>query len=227
MAAPAARPAIPRRIVIMGHSIANGVGQADAVYGGVALPSGVQVRDSGTDLSAWPNNAGAGPDPGILPRLVQEIRAEAPDASLQIIRESTNGQIVSGVQATELVDAIREQLELGWADPDLVILMIGENDAQNSTESAAYATAIPRVLELIRIRWPDSRIIIQDMVSENSASYGEFAVIRAANAAAVAGSQVWAVAPYTGITLNDAVHYDSAGFATSAANIWATWKGLP
>lgn len=204
---------------MLGHSIGNGVGANDTTYGGAALPGGITVRDSGANLSAWPDNDGTGPDPGVLPYLAASM------GSGTIIRRATNGQILGGVETTELPGAIADCTALGVSrdSVQLCVLMIGENDAQNSTESAAYAARIDQTCNLIENAFPNVRIVLQDMVSED-ASYSEFAAIRTANATAVAARATRALASRAGIGLHDGVHYSLAGYAAAAAAQWAAWQ---
>jgi len=214
-----AKPDSPSVALVLGHSIAHGVGATDTVYGGVTLPAGISVRDGGVNLSAWPDSSGTGPDPGVLPYLAANMGTGT------IIRRATNGQILSGVETTELPNAIADCTALGIdrRDVTLCVLMIGENDAQNGAESAAYAARIGQTCALIEAAFPNVRIVVQNMRTED-ASYSEFAVIRAANVSAVAARATRALADYTGITLNDAVHYDLAGYATAGSLQWVGWQ---
>lgn len=218
------RPAAPSVMCLFGHSIANGVGADDTVYGGAAVPATATILDAGVDLSTYPDNAGAGADPGVLPYWV------AAYPNVTIIREASNGQILAGVETTQLPAALTRLAGLGLTplDIDLVVLMIGENDAQNSTESAAYTSRIDQTCTLIERAFPYARILLQDMATQDAGSYGEFAAIRAANAAAVALAPARrALVGYTGITFADAVHYSLAGYATAGALQIAAWSALP
>ncbi len=206
-------------VIVLGHSIGNGVGANDATYGGAALPAGITLRDGGTTRATWPDSDGTGPDPGVLPYLAASM------GSGTIIRRATNGQILGGVETTELPGAIADCTALGVNrdSVQLVVLMIGENDAQNGAESAAYAARIEQTCGLIEAAFPNARIVLQDMVTED-ASYSEYAAIRQANAAAVAARATRALASRAGIGLSDAVHYSLAGYATAAAAQWSAWQ---
>lgn len=223
MSAAAGKAAVARTIFVLGHSIANGVGADDTVNGGASLPAGVSFRDGGTNRATWPDSNGTGPDPGILPRLAALAQA-AGATTLQIVRRATNGQIVAGIQTTELVGAIQDQLALGCPDPDLVVLMIGENDAQ-AGESAAYTTRILVVIDLILQRWPNTRIVLQDAVTSDLAGFPEVASIQAANVAATARAQT-ELSSRAGITTQDTVHYSLAGYTRAAENIWNAWLAV-
>lgn len=204
--------------MLLGHSIGAGVGATDTVYGGAAVPAGITFRDGGSTLTAWPSSGGAAPDPGVLPYLAASM------GSGTLIRRATPGQILGGIETTELPGSIADCTALGISRDavGLVVLMIGENDAQNSTESGAYASRLPQTFALIEAAYPNARIVLQDMVSEDAA-YSEFAAIRSANAAAVALRSTRALASRVGIGLHDAVHYSLAGYATAAAAQWAGW----
>lgn len=216
------KPASISAMVIVGHSIGNGVGADDTTYGGAAIPGTATIRDSGVTLTNYPDNAGAGPDPGVLPYWV------ADQPLVKIIRQATNGAILANMETVELPEALADCVALSVARStvDLVIFMIGENDAQNGTESTAYTTRILQTVLLYEQAFPNARIIIQDMASEDGA-YSEFAAIRSANAACAALNPTRRkVAAYAGITLNDAVHYNLAGYATAAAAQIAAWDAF-
>ena len=205
-------------MVVVGHSIGAGVGATDTVYGGAALPGGIVLRDGGSTLTAWPSSGGAAPDPGVLPYLAASMQSGT------IIRRATPGQIVAGIETTELPGTLADCTALGIdrASVGLVIIMIGENDAQTGVESAAYTTRLPQTLDAIERAYPNARVVLQDMVTED-ASYSEFAAIRAANVAAVALRSSRSLASRAGIGLHDTVHYSLAGYATAAAAQWAGW----
>jgi hypothetical protein len=186
------------------------------------VPAGVTVRDGGTTIAAWPSSAGVGPDPGVLPYLAASLGAGT------LIRRATNGQILAGIETTELPGAVADCAALGIARDavGLVVVMIGENDAQNVTESGAYAARIAQTFALVEAAFPRARVVWQDMVTEGG-SYPEFAAIRAANVAGVAGRATRGLASRVGIGLHDGVHYTLSGYATAAAAQWAAWLALP
>ena len=221
MSSAAGKGSSPSVIVILGHSIANGVGATDTTYGGASVAAGVTFRDSGTTRATYPSSAGAGPDPGVVPYHAATLAALGGGT---IIRRSTNGQILGGVEATELPGSIADCTALGIdrSSVKLVILMIGENDAQDSTEAGAYAARIAQTCDLVERAYPNARVVIQDMATENG-SYSQYATIRAANSAAAALRSTRAVASYAGIGFNDAVHYSLAGYTTAAAAQWTAY----
>lgn len=218
MSSAGAKAASPGVIVLLGHSIAHGVGATDTTYGGASLPGGIAIRDAGVNLSAYPSSAGTGPDPGVLPYLAASL------GSGTIIRRAQNGQTLAGLETDQIAAAIGDCIALGIAQTDvqLVILMIGENDSNNASEASAYAARIAQTCDLVELAWPNARIVIQDQRSED-AVYSEYATIRSANAAAAALRATRRVASYAGIGLHDAVHYSLAGYATAAAAQWAAW----
>lgn len=218
MSSAGSKPASPSVVVVLGHSIANGVGATDPTYGGASVGS-ITFRDGGTTRATWPSNAGTGPDPGVLPYLAAHL---APGSTL--IRRATNGQILAGVESTELVGAVADCVALGIdrALVTMVVLMIGENDAQDVTEATAYAARIAQTFDLVERAFPNARVVKQEMVTEG-VSYAEFGTIRAADLVAVAARSTRVLSPRTGITLHDAVHYDLAGYAVAAAAQWAAW----
>jgi lysophospholipase L1-like esterase len=218
---------LPRVILVMGDSIANGVGQADP-NAGAALPAGLTFIDGGSVVTTWPSNAGTGPDPGYLPYLVDPI-LDAGATSLTVIRRATNGRILADLEVVELPASTLDCAARGIdrSTVDLVVLSIGENDAQNTTESAAYTARIDQTLELIQLAYPNARIVLNDMVSEDLVGYGQFATIRSANAAAVALRATWDLLPPGGITLQDAVHYNVAGCEVAGAGQWTTYQAMP
>lgn len=206
-----AKRATPRNLVLFGHSIGYGVAVGgDATYGGASVPAGITLIDGGSVITSYPNNAGSGPDPGVLPYWANFMGSGA------IIRRATSGAILAQIETQQLISAMSDLVTAGIAPSavDAVVCMIGENDAQDTTESSAYAARISQVCQVIERAFPNARILWQDMRSED-ASYSQFAAIRAANAAAVSLGATRRLVPYSGIALSDAVHYayTASGYA--------------
>lgn len=218
-----AKPAGISSMLIMGHSIANGVGADDTTYGGASIRAGITVRNNGSTITTYPDNNGSGSDPGVLPYWVNNVAAGA-----TVIRRSTNGQILGGIETTELPGAIADCVALGLArhDLDLVVLMIGENDSQ-AGEGAPFASRIDQTCQLIENAFPNARIIMQDLRTTDDTAYPERATVSAGLAAAAALKPTRRkVASASGIGLNDAVHYNLAGYATAYANQRAQWDAF-
>jgi hypothetical protein len=210
-----AKRSTPRTMVLFGHSIGYGVAVGgDATYGGASVPAGITLIDAGSVITSYPNNAGSGPDPSVLPYWANFM------GSGTIIRRTTSGAVLAQIETQQLISAMSDLVTAGIAPStvDAVVCMIGENDANDSTESAAYTARISQVCQVIERAFPNARILWQDMRSEDAA-YSEYATIRSANAAAVALGATRRLVPYTGIALSDAVHYayTSDGYALAGA----------
>lgn len=210
-----AKRATPRNLVLFGHSIGFGVSVGgDATYGGAAVPAGITLIDGGSTITTYPNNAGSGPDPGVLPYWATFMGTGT------IIRRATSGALLAQLETQQLISAMSDLVAAGVApsEVDAVVCMIGENDANDSTESAAYAARLSQVFQVIERAFPNARVLIQNMRSEDAA-YSEFGTIRATNAAVVAAGTTRALVPYTGIALSDAVHYayTADGYARAGA----------
>ena len=218
-----AKPTNISSMLIMGHSIANGVGADDTTFGGAAVRAGITVRNNGSTIATYPDNNGAGSDPGVLPYWVNNVASGA-----TVIRRATNGQILGGIETAEIPGAIADCNALGLArtDLDLVVLMIGENDAQ-AGEGAPFAARIDQTCQLIEQAFPNARIIMQDLRTTDDAAYPERATVTAGLVAAAALKPTRRkVASASGIGLNDAVHYSLAGYATAYANQRTQWDAF-
>lgn len=209
---PGAKRSTPRNTIIMGHSIANGVAVGgDPTYGGAAV-SGVTLIDNGSVSATYPNNGGTGPDPSVLPYWAAAM------GTGKLFRRSASGAVLAQFETQFLPDVMLD-LQANSVKPseiDAVVMMIGENDAQTSGESGLYTTRIVQTMKLIEAAFPNARILLQDMRSEDAGGYSEFPAIRAANAAVVAlNPSTRRLVPYTGIALSDSVHYayTASGYA--------------
>jgi lysophospholipase L1-like esterase len=215
---PNTKPALPTNMVLLGHSIANGVGANDGVYGGVAIAGTLTVYDAGVAIATWPDANGVGPDPGVMPWWGATIGTGT------IIRRAANGAILSQIETTFVHESLLDCADAGIHpnEVDLVVLMIGENDAQNGTESLAYSTRLPQTFQLVEAAYPNARVVIQNMVTEDG-SYSEFASIRSTNVTTVALKAWRRLSAITDITLQDTVHYDLDGYEQAAINQLAAW----
>jgi lysophospholipase L1-like esterase len=218
--APRAKPTLPTNMIVLGHSIANGVGANDGVYGGAAISGDLTVYDAGAEIANWPDNNGTGPDPGVLPWWGETIGTGT------IIRQASNGAVLGQVESTLLPASVVDCafMAMDRNDIDLVVLMIGENDAQNGGEATAYSTRLEQTCQLVEAAYPNARVVIQDMVTSDAGGYSEFASIRTTNATVAAAKSTRALAARTDITLNDTVHYDLAGYEQAQLNQLAAWQ---
>jgi lysophospholipase L1-like esterase len=217
---------VPRVVVILGHSIGQGVGDLASPWAGFGIQPGATVVTGGTTLTAYQANAGVGPDAGIMPYIVGLIQAAGEPRPI-LVRRAVSGAIVSQVQSSQMLNAQLDLQALGCGDPDWVIALIGENDAQDVTESAAYTTRLPAVVDTMEHMWPNARITLHDPPTTHTGGYPEHPTITAVNRATCALRGTRAMASDTGIALQDTVHPSSAGYATLAANLWAAYRGLP
>lgn len=223
---PAPKRAVPRVIVILGHSVGQGVGDAASPWAGRGIQPGATVlTGGGTPLTTYQSNAGAGPEAGIMPYLVELVQA-AGEPNPVIVRRAVSGALVANVQSSQMLNAWLDLQQLGVGDPDWVIVLIGENDAQDSTESTAYTTRLPAVVDTIEHMWPNARITLHDPPTTDAGGYPEHPVIAAVNRAACELRGTRAIASDAGIDLQDTVHPSSTGYPVLAANLWAAYRGL-
>ncbi len=223
---PAPKRAVPRVIAVLGHSIGQGVGDTASPWAGFGVQPGATVWSGGSALSTYPSNAGVGPEAGILPYIVSLVQA-AGEPNPIVVRRSISGALVASVQTTQFPQVQQDCIALGCGDPDWVICLIGENDAQDTTESAAYTTRLPVVVDLIEHLWPNARITLHDPPTTDAGGYPEHPTIAAVNRGACALRGTRAIASDAGVTLGDTVHPSSAGYPVLAANLWAAYRGLP
>lgn len=222
---PAPKRAVPRVIAVVGHSIGQGVGDTASPWAGVGVQPGATVWAGGTPLATYQSNAGTGPEAGILPYIVGLVQA-AGEPNPIVLRRSISSSLVASVQTTQIPNIQLDCIALGCGDPDWVICLIGENDAQDGTESTAYTTRLPVVVDLMEHLWPNARITLHDPPTTDAAGYPEHPVIAAVNRAACERRGTRAIASDAGIDLQDTVHPSSTGYPVLAANLWAAYRGL-
>lgn len=201
----------------MGHSIANGVGDDDPTYGGAAVPAGVTFRNNGSTLANYPDNAGAGSDPGVVPYWATALAAAG--SGRTIIRQAANGAILSQIETQFLPGAIDDCRTLGVDrdQVDCVVIMIGENDSQ-AGESAPFAARIEQSVTMVEYAFPNARIVLQRIVTTNSGTYPEYATVDAAIVTCAGSKASRAASSASGVATMDTVHYTVAGYAQAGTN---------
>lgn len=139
-------------ILLVGDSIGDGVG-ADPTgtgvdglaYGGAAILGGCELWDSNggafTQQLTYPDSAGAAPEnPGLTPHLHQR-GVDLGYSGVKVYRYAVSGATTATVRGQ--YETAWQLLVLGGITPDLVVVVSGTNDANNSTQSAAFNTNCP------------------------------------------------------------------------------------
>jgi len=210
----------------VGDSIADGVGAdptgdgSDGLrYGGAALPAGVRLWDQGVEVFTWPDNAGAGPDPGYLPHLALAALA-AGFAAVHIVRYSTPGITTSTTRSSEWTQALQWMAANNFV-PDLVLIAAGTNDSQAGENSAfeASSSALARDCE----GFPNARIGWLEPVALAAGSYPEADLVRADIQALQVGRTRFRVAG-AGVGRADDAHPSLQGYKDQGAAIWPAYQ---
>lgn len=222
----AAKIAVPTGVALLGHSIVLGASGPTDVRD-TTLPGHVTLFDAlnGSTIASratWPSAGDGTYERGIMHDI-----ADVWTDPLTIVRYATSGATVGGVLNTQF-PALQTYYALNaLAKPDAVYIGIGENDAQNSTESDLFLVQLPILLERIHAWAPNARVFVQESVLESDASYSEIATIRAHQATAVAAVNTAAgvafatLVPRTGITTTSSSnpHWTIAGQTVAAGTL--------
>ena len=161
-------------VLLIGDSIGDGVGADptgtgvdELAYGGATPPAGCTLHDT-NDGTTWtlqatyPDSAGAAPEnPGLVPHI--HARALALGYTGCAVRRYA----VSGATTP----TVRGFWEAAWPSllslgitPDVVVVVSGTNDANNSTQSAAFNVNCP--LLAAEIEWLfGARVVWVEMVA--------------------------------------------------------------
>lgn len=221
--APSAAPATYSKIALVSHSMGNGT-VVDATYSGAAVAAGWDFFEHTTSTDPYP--AGTTPAVGMVPYLMIEADAFARPATgtKWVVRESTNGQKLGDTGADLRVGDSFAACAARGADPDLVIVWYGANDAQDAAEAALFTGphGLERLVKMLRFEFPDAVIALLGERTADAGTYpyvadGTFNTLKQALAARY---------PYvvyvdaTGITLTDSIHPNAAGYAEMAARIF-------
>lgn len=203
-------------MIILGHSIANGVGAADTTYALAPVPGAVEFRNNGSARVTYPDAAGAGSDPGVTPGWAQYLDSLGGGT---LIRRAANGALLSQIETQFLPNSIEDCTALGLDrdEVDAVVVMVGENDSQ-AGESTPFAARVAQTCEIAEAAYPNARVILQRIVTTDAGGYPEYAAVDAAIVAAVAARSTRAASSAAGITTQDTVHYSLAGYAVAWAN---------
>lgn len=197
-------------MVVLGDSIAEGVGAISSgdgsdglAYGGAMPVSGVTVYDEQVLQATYPDSgAGTGPDPGYLPHIAASFLT-AGFTSVTIYRRATSGiglATMRGLLHTEFA-----ALHAAGVQPAAVVLAIGTNDANNTSQSAAFDLLLPVVYREIEGIWTRARIIHVEPIAATSAK-AEADVVRASIATHVAARSTRSRIAGAGLPGADTVH---------------------
>lgn len=218
----------------------EGVGQADT---GAAKPARVEFWDGQTEAtvplalqSSW-NSAGDGTrEPGVLRTLVETLPGAASAPSIRVVRKAVSGISIGTVLRTLFPEAVTAYATHGWAKPGYVVIMIGENEMQTSTEADNFGTAadnasgeLGQLCDAIEAWAPGVRILIMESPIEHAGSYPLSARIRATQAAVAAAGLHRTLVSRAGVTMVAVgnPHYDLAGYATAGTAMGAAAVAMP
>lgn len=221
--APAGAPATYSKILLIAHSMGNGT-VTDPTYSGAAVQTGWDLFEHTTSTDPYP--AGTSPAVGMTAHLVDEAIAFARPASAGwLVREATNGMKLGDTGADLRVGDSFQATAARGADPDLIILWYGANDAQDAAELAFYtnrAHGLERLVKMLRYEYPDAVIVLPGERTTDAVVY-EFIADGSINAEK---QRIAAIYPYVyyvdaaGIALTDSIHPSAAGYADMAGRIF-------
>lgn len=152
-------PDAPGVVLWLGHSIVNGNG-SDARWSGLPVPC--RYRHAGTDYTAWLDA------PSVPPYLVARMARPC-----TIVVRAAGGAEIGAVVNTHWPAAQADLAALG-ATPDHVYLWIGENDAADSGEHAAFVAALEPLLDSIETTYPSAHIYLIETVPSETAFPGTY-----------------------------------------------------
>ncbi|MCI0636235.1 MAG: hypothetical protein L0206_20325 [Actinobacteria bacterium] len=211
--APPAVPDPPRRFAIVGDSNANGT-TVDATHGGLAVPAGWTFRDAGVNLANWP--ATGTPSVGMAPYLLENAVARgATSGTRWIARRGSNGADTGwpGTIHDQLANLIADCVTL-TGDPEILVVVFGANDANNTTESARYFENLLRALRVWRHRFPNCAIALIHERTTDPGTYPELESTIYAALAQLAGEfersfRVFSKIP-SDVAMADAIHFSQS-----------------
>ena len=213
----------PRIALLSGHSIAQGT-VVDGTYGAATIdsrtthPGSTRVRmwdATGTGATAALTTYPAGSAPGcsIAPYLLQAM-VDAGQADPVLFRRAQNGITLQTWLNSYLPALVDDVCRAGFSasQVDLVVICIGENDAQ-AGESTAFAALLPVAIERVEAAFPRARVLIQEIITTDTGLYPEYAAVGAAEVATVALGQTRSLLENDGVALTDSVHPSVPGYA--------------
>lgn len=219
-------------ILLVGDSIGDGVGAdptgagSDTLaYGGSAPPAGCTLHDydgaAWTAQATYPDNAGAAPEnPGLVPHL--HARALALGYTGCAVRRYAVSGATTPTTRGFWEAAWRSLLALGIT-PDLVVVVSGTNDANNSTQSDAFATACPLVCG--EVEWLyGARVVWVEMIADTGAR-AQADVVRATTQAVVALRPTRRAVAGAGLAAVDTVHPTLASYRTQGLEVIDDYQG--
>jgi hypothetical protein len=217
-------------IVVVGDSIADGIG-ADPTgdgsdllaYGGSAVPAGGEVIDEGVAQANYQDNAGVGPEPGILPHLIRLGLADG-FTTVRVFRCSVSGQATTTIRNGSLQAAIDDvgRAEIPSTDVHLVVLLAATNDSQ-AGESVAFAATAPKIRDDIRHAFPNARLVWVGPGAADGVGFEDANEVRAI----IAALDDVLYFDATAAALHDSSHPSLAGYRTIGEGVWALWGASP
>lgn len=216
-------------VLFLGDSTIKGVGDASAPaaaddlhFGGASIPAGIEAWDEGVALSAWPSNSGAGPEPGIMPHVGEDILA-AGYTTARLARFGTTGQTTQTIRATDLHEAFAWCVANNFV-PDLVVVGCGSNDSQTG-ESTGFNTAARNMLRDLERTWPSVRVCWIKPVPLSEGSYPEADAVRGHIDTFVSEKSTRCKVENAGVGRADAVHPSLDGYRVQGHRVIPAYQG--
>lgn len=202
-------------MVLIGDSVSDGVG-ADPTgdgsnglaYGGSAIPAAATIYDDGVLLTNYPDTIGTGPDPGLLPHIVETALANGFTA-VRIWRRGTSGNTTATIRANRFHEAAADLVAAGVV-PDLCVVCGGSNDSQTGENAAFEAAAYALIIDIER-SWHCRTVWVRP-VAVAAGSYPEADLVRADIDAIVAARAGRAAVGSDSIGKADDVHPSLQGY---------------
>lgn len=157
-------------IVLLGHSMAHATVVGNQAS--TAVNAGFTYWNLGTSDANW--DAGSSPGHSLSAKLLDDVDAIVGNTGGYLVRRSASGAQLAATSVADghLGDAEYDVADQSLADPDLVVVWYGANDA-NGTEqqSLDYLTALRRFIRLIRDQWPNAVIVLPSEHASSGYTY--------------------------------------------------------
>lgn len=217
-------------VVLVGDSIGDGVGEdptgdgSDGLsYGGAAPEAGGAFYDDDVAQATYPDNAGVGPEPGLVPHIVSGFLAQGFD-SVTVYRRAISSSPISPVR-TMLHAQIASFVPAG-VTVDVLVVVAGTNDADDAGEVATFEATLPLIYADAESLWPSCRVVHVDPIA-TVAQKPEIEAIRTAIHDTVAARSTRAYVAGEGLDgAGGTVHPTLETYRTQGLGIAAAWEAL-
>lgn len=224
--APSAAPATYSKILLIGHSMGNGT-VTSATWSGAAVQANWDFYEDTVSTDPYP--AGTTPGVGMVPYLIEESNAFTRPATgtRWVARCATNGRAMGATGFdVDAGDAFTSIAARG-ADPDLIILWMGANDAQTAAEYELYSgvNGLIRIVRMLRYEYPNAVLVIMGERTTDSGVYpyiadGSIEAHKQAVAAQFPYTYYVSATSPSNVALADTIHPSDAGYADMAGRVF-------